>query len=579
MNRRDFLGLAGASALASQIARRIEAQEAPAGLRFINRKAGAHPFRTGPTGKRPNIFLITIDMVSPDHWHPSRSLWREMDLPAIRSLAADGTAFHNAFCASPLCAPARAALATGRYTYITANGERAHDGHETILRPSDVIFQEYLKATGYKTKHVGKGHLGTQKFMDAFDENDNAWDRWAPPIHDDELYLTDLRRLGVKPQRYGKEIRGMQQDRRTPYASLGGWIEQSDGKPFPIEAQYSHHLARRAIDKLDAALGVGSQSAIRPPRRTKSEIPSTEPIYLQIDFFDPHQPFSIPGGLQQRQKQLRAAFALPDSYEKVRARDWRPAPGEPKIYGFYRKAWGLYDPETVRDYRVANALQMEVVDRAIGTFIRALKERGLYDESLIVFTADHGEMNGRRAVVDKGVYLFPDVLRVPLVIKPPASWSLRPHTVDQPVCHLDIAPTLLAVTGIEPEERLDGRSLIPHLQGKPPAEDRDLLFECGWHTGVNFACGTQARERDGRHFLYTYNLSSDIDELYDLNAVDAENLAANPEYAAQHKQMAARLGAFLEKDPRWIGYWHSFRIDHYFDLPRPAGDPQMFRPI
>ena len=184
MNRRDFLGLAGASALASQIVRRIEAQEAPAGLRFINRKAGTHPFRTRATDKRPNIFLITIDMVSPDHWHPSRSLWRQMDLPAIRSLAADSTAFHNAFCASPLCAPARAALATGRYTYITANGERAHDGHETILRPTDVIFQEYLKATGYKTKHAGKGHLGTQKFMDAFDENDNPWDRWAPPIQD-----------------------------------------------------------------------------------------------------------------------------------------------------------------------------------------------------------------------------------------------------------------------------------------------------------------------------------------------------------------------------------------------------------
>lgn len=64
-----------------------------------------------------------------------------------------------------------------------------------------------------------------------------------------------------------------------------------------------------------------------------------------------------------------------------------------------------------------------------------------------------------------------------------------------------------------------------------------------------------------------------------VSSTDAENLAANPEYAAEHKQMVARLGAFLEKDPRWIGYWHSFRIDHYFDLPRPTGDPQMFRPI
>ncbi len=278
-------------------------------------------------------------MVSPDHYHSSRPLHREINLPTIRSFFNEGVVFENAFCSSPLCAPARAALATGRYSYITANGERAHDGHETILRPTDVIFQEYLKATGYKTKHCGKGHLGTQKFMDAFDENDNAWDRWVPPIYDDELYLAYLRRLGVKNQRYKKEIMGLLQDRRTRRTSLGGWIEQADGKPFPLEAQYSHYLVQRAIQKVDAAL---------------DDTDGTHPIYLQLDFFDPHQPFSIPDGFQQREKELRRAFsALPESYERVRARDWQPASDEPKIYNFYQKSWGLYDPETVRDYRVA----------------------------------------------------------------------------------------------------------------------------------------------------------------------------------------------------------------------------------
>jgi hypothetical protein len=67
-----------------------------------------------------------------------------------------------------------------------------------------------------------------------------------------------------------------------------------------------------------------------------------------------------------------------------------------------------------------------------------------------------------------------------------------------------------------------------------------------------------------------------VDELYDLNAVDAENLAGD---RALHKEMVARMGAFLARDPRWIGYWHSFFIDHYFDLPRPTRDVQMFRPV
>jgi arylsulfatase A-like enzyme len=401
--------------------------------------------------------------------------------------------------------------------------------------------------------------------MDAFDENDNAWDRWAPPIYDDELYLGYLRRLGVKTQRYKKEIRGLQQDRRTPHVSVGGWIEQSDGRAFPMEAQYTHYLVRRAIEKVDAALTE----------------PDGRPIYLQLDIFDPHQPFSIPAGLEEREKALRGACsALPKSYADVQANQWKPFPNEPKVYDLYRRNWGLYEPDTLRDYRTANALQMEVVDRALAGFIDALKQRGLYDESILVFTSDHGEMNGRRALVDKGVYLYPDVLRVPLAVKMPKSSGVRPHTLESPVCHLDLAPTLLSVAGVEPLERLDGQSLLPHIQGTAgPAADRELFFECGWHVGVNFACATQKWTPGGGHHLYSYNAASPYDELYDLTSPDAENLAASPGHKQLHSEMVSRLGAMLERDSRWIGYNSPFRIDHYFDLPKPKGDVQMFRPI
>ena len=489
-----------------------------------------------------------------------------MNLPAIRGLFGDSVVFTNAFCASPLCAPARAALATGRYTYITANGERAHDGHETILRPSDVIFQEYLKATGYKTKHAGKGHLGTQKFMDAFDENDNAWDRWAPPIYDDELYLAYLRRLGVKPQRYKKEIRGLQQDRKTPHVSVGGWIEQADGKPFPLEAQYTHYLVRRAVEKLDAAL------AEKDGR----------PIYLQLDIFDPHQPFSIPAGLEDREKALRGACSeLPESYDDVQAHGWKPFPQRaedlrslPAQLGTLRSArpCAITAPPT--------RLQMEVVDRALAKFLDALKQRGLYDESILIFTSDHGEMNGRQAMVDKGVYLYPDVLRVPLAVKMPKSFGASGRTVESPVCHLDIAPTLLGVAGVEPMERLDGQSLMPHLQGTAPPADRELFFECGWHIGVNFACATQTWTRGGEHYLYSYNAVVAVRRaLRPAPRRMRRTWPLSPEHKKTHAEMVARLGAMLERDPRWIGYSGPFRIDHYFDLPKPKGDVQMFRPL
>ncbi len=516
MNRRRFLstiglGAAAGAAVAQDVAQRIESPAVHPALRYINQKTASHPFTANPPAKRPHIFLITLDMVSPEHYHPSRALHREMNLPTISSLKSDAVFFTNSFCTAPLCAPARASLATGRYSYITANGERAHDGHETTLRPSDVIFQEYLKATGYVTKHAGKGHLGTQKYMDAFDENDNAWDRWAPPIYDDELYLAYLNRLGVKQQRYKREITTTQQDRKTPGFSLGGWIEQSDGKPFPIEAQYTHFLVDRAIQKVDAAL------ADSPDK----------PLYLQLDIFDPHQPFSIPAGLEDREKNLQGAGILPESYQSWGRRNWEPLAREPKVYDFYQRNWGMYDPANVRAYRVADALQMEVVDRALAKFFRALVARNLYADSIVILTSDHGEMNGHHALVDKGVYLYPDVLRVPLMIKMP---GMTPGQVEEPVSHLDIAPTLLGIAGVDPMERLDGRSLVPYLRRHVTNPDRDLLFECGWHTGVNFACATQQWTRSGEHYLYAYNCSDRYDELYDLHSADAENLAPKTEF-------------------------------------------------
>jgi arylsulfatase A-like enzyme len=555
-SRRAFLGTAGAGALAQEVSPRIESGE----HRFVDSKRGRHGYRTTPRARRPHVFVLSIDMVSPDHWHPARSMHRDMELPTLRGLAADGVVFSNAFCTGPLCAPARAALATGRYTYIMANNERAHDGHEATLRPDDVIFQEYLKATGYITKHCGKGHLGVQKFFDAFDENVSAWDRWDPPIRSDEEYLMYLRRLKVKPQRYSREIRGLQQDRRTFANSLGGWVEQANGESFPREAQYSNYLAEQAVRKLDAALEQGK---------------GTAPVYLQLDLFDPHQPFSIPAGFDSRERELRARLQLPESYREVRRRDWKSNPEEPKIYDLYRKYWGLYDQKTMEDYRVANALQMEVVDAALGRFIQALKERQLYEEALIIFTADHGEMNGRRAMVDKGVYLVPEVLRVPLTVKPPASWGIRRRTVENVVSHLDVAPTLLEVGGIQPEARLDGQSLMRLLQGDGRIEDRGLLFECGWHVGTNFACAVQRLYPNGEHYLYTYNCASAVDELYDLNSDDAANLTNDRAKADVKKDLIRKLGGVIESDARWQCYRNTFQLDHYFDLPRRQGDLQL----
>jgi arylsulfatase A-like enzyme len=563
VNRRSFFSVTTGALLSNAVLTGRAAQDTEANprLRFTNQRNGTTPFRLSD-GKRPHILLISADMVSPDLYHPARPVSRHVRIPNIRSLMQDGTFFSNAFCTVPLCSPSRASYLTGRYSYIQGNGERAPEGLATELRADDVVFPEYLKASGYVARQIGKCHVGTKSFEEVFGENDQPWDRWSPPVFDDDEFLAYQRHLGVKSQKYSREIVFRMQDRKTPGNSVGGWIVQEDGKPFPLEAQYSYYLGKKAVETLEGLLENGSAKR--------------HPMYLQLDIFDPHQPFSIPAGFEDRERELRAVLGLPESYHAAQHRDFQRAQEEPEIVDIYRRYWGIYDPEQLLNYRVAYILQMEIVDHVIGLVLARLKELGLYDEMLIAFISDHGEMNGRRATVDKGVYLYPDVLRVPLVIKPPKS---MPHThakVDSPVSLLDLSQTLLDFAGIKPEAMFDGISLVPYLQDGRGSEDRTLLFFGGWHVGVNFACGIQHRGSDGHRYLYSYNCTSVVDELYDMDSEDAANLIDSPDHKGVREELIRRLGTALSADPRWIGFWSEFRIARFNSLPKESGDMQLF---
>lgn len=538
------------------------AQEPANRLHFTNEHTGKGPFQDSLSSRPPHILLISADMVGPDLYHPSRPFSSDVQIPAIRSLMQDGVFFSNAFCTVPLCAPSRASYLTGRYSYVQGNSERAPEGLETELRPDDIIFPEYLKAAGYTTRHIGKSHVGEKKFIDAFGDNDQPWNRWSPPVFDDDDFLAYQRRLGVKPQKYSREIVFRLQDRKTPGNSVGGWVVQEDGKPFPIEAQYSYYLGQKAIATVEGLVGNGDLDR--------------QPLYLQLDIFDPHQPFSIPAGFEERERELRKIVTVPDSWRAAEQRNFERASDEPEITDIYRRYWGIYDRQKLVDYRVAYVLQMELVDRVIGMVIARLKELGLYDDMLIAFISDHGEMGGRRAIVDKGVFLYPDIVRVPMVFKSPANMPRPRTTIESPVSLLDLSQTLLDFAGIHAEAKFDGVSLAPVLKSGEGSEERTLLFFGGWHVGVNFDCGIQHRASDGRRYLYSYNCTSTVDELFDLDSVDAVNLVGDPRYAQTHNEMIRVLGAALQSDPRWIGFWSEFRLAHFDDLPETRGDMQMF---
>lgn len=169
----------------------------------------------------------------------------------------------------------------------------------------------------------------------------------------------------------------------------------------------------------------------------------------------------IPLTLKERAEYLKEIIKLPKGYLEVKKRNFRASSTEPKIYQFHRKVFGLYNPETVKDYILLNMLNIEILDKGLGVFINELKRRNMYDDAVIIFIADHGEMNCESALIGKGPYGHPKVERVPFMIKMPGN-ILRNTSLDHHVSLLDLAPTIPAATGIEIEERLDGKNLLPN---------------------------------------------------------------------------------------------------------------------
>lgn len=526
--------------------------------RYLDARTGAHPYDRDPDARPPHIVYVTVDMIPREAWDPDDPMRAHLHTPNLDRLVRDGTLFTHACSTSPLCGPSRAATLTGRYPYLLVNEERAHDGFEFALRPDDAIFPEYLRSAGWLTKHVGKCHVGARKFLDAFGENATPWDRWAPPLTDDDGYLRYLRGLGVRPPTWREPLRGVRPD-GSPGNSYGGWVVQEGGAELPEEATYSQYLAWLAAETLTSALTQRSETGA--------------PIYLQLDFFAPHQPFMVPTCYEERARKLAEHITVPESFRRALAGE---VEGLPRVYEVYRRNWGLASEAQARAYMLMNFLQIEALDAALGRFLEALDRHGVYDDALIIFAGDHGEMNCELGLVDKGVYGHPKVALTPLAVKLPGG-DAAGGRCDALVSLLDIAPTILEVAGIAPAERLDGESLLPRVRGQRSERTRPFIFEAGWHVCPNPAVALFA-EIEGAPLMYTYNATSDRDELYDLDDRAYRNRASDPASADARLEMIRRLGAFLEADARWTCWWHGFRLDHYERLGVAGGDYQMFRP-
>jgi arylsulfatase A-like enzyme len=436
----------------------------------------------------PNILIIVADQHRYDCTGYSRSC--PVSTPNIDRLAAQGMWFTNAYTPIPVCCPARQAFLNGRRP--ESFGALWNYGGSlkiSALEPSEYSWVRDLKEFGYSTAFIGK---------------------WAiNPDHVPEEYGFD--------EYIGVDSYTQWRNKKYPHIQYsGGWMGEID--PVPYNDNISHWLAKKAMDFMDK---------------------SDRPWHIRLDFTGPHLPCrpSKEFAAMYRPQEIPQWGGFQENFEN------KPYIQRQQLY-----SWGV-ENYTWEDWSRTVALYYAMVseiDHAIGTVLDRLDELGLTHDTLVVYTADHGDMCGNHRMVDKHYVLYDDIVKVPLAIRWPR--VVKPDTVcHEFVCHfLDLPPTILEILGIKPPEFFHGKSIIPFFKGKKPEGWRQEVV--GTYNGQQFGLYTQRMIRTQR-WKYIWN-TTDIDELYDLeqDPHELENRIYDPNCKNLVTDLRCRLYHILLKE-------------------------------
>ncbi|MBL8208010.1 MAG: sulfatase [Blastocatellia bacterium] len=436
---------------------------------------------------RPNIVFILIDDLRWDELsiagHPF------IKTPHIDRIAREGARFRNAFMTTPLCSPSRASFLTGQYAHthgITDNVDRSVASHQLVT------FPRLLHDAGYTTAFIGKWHMGND------DKPRPGFDRWVsfkgqgtyinPPINEDGK--------SVQPSGYITDI-------------LNGYavefIRRRHDRPFLV------WLAHKAIYPEVTQNNDGSVDL------SKSE------LFLPAE----------------RHKNLYAGQAIPRRPNYGRAPVDKPALqrqiGNLPPLG---AATATSDEAILRRQR-----SLAAIEEGVGEILRALKETGQLDNTVLVFTSDNGYFYGEHGLSVERRLAYEESIRMPLLVRYPK--AIKAGTVrTEFALNIDLAPTLLELAGVTAPAAMQGRSLVPLLAGKRTAWRNSFLIE--YYTDKVFPRVLQMgykAVRNARWKYIHYLELNEMDELYDLkrDPYEMRNLIADPSAAKALAAMKREL--------------------------------------
>ncbi|WP_315288630.1 choline-sulfatase [Pseudomonas oleovorans] len=366
--------------------------------------------------KRPNILFIMADQMAAPIL-PLHDAASPVQMPNLMKLAEQAVVFDSAYCNSPLCAPSRFTLVSGRLPSKIGAYDNAADF------PADVpTYAHYLRRLGYRTALSGKMHFCGPDQLHGYEER-----------------LTS----DIYPADYGWAVNWDEPDVRASwYHNMSSVLQagpcvRSNQLDFDEEVvfktrQYLYDHVRMSPD---------------------------QPFCLTVSMTHPHDPYTI--GREYWDRYEGVDIPLPRQHIEQSEQD----PHSQRILKII-DLWDKPLPEDkIRDARRAYFGACSYIDDNIGKLLKTLEECGLAEDTLIVFSGDHGDMLGERGLWYK-MHWFEMSARVPLLVHAPKRFAA--HRVSQSVSTLDLLPTLVELAGGQVEQglELEGHSLLPHLQGK-----------------------------------------------------------------------------------------------------------------
>ena len=366
--------------------------------------------------QRPNILFIMADQMAAPLL-PFYDVQSPIQLPHLSRLAREGVVFDSAYCNSPLCAPSRFTLVSGQLPTRIGAWDNAADFAADIP-----TYAHYLRRLGYRTALSGKMHFCGPDQLHGYEER-----------------LTS----DIYPADYGWAVNWDEPDVRPSWYHNMSSVLQAGPCVRTNQLDFDEEVVFKARQYLYDHV------------REHAE----QPFCLTVSMTHPHDPYTIPREYWDLYRD--EDIPLPS----VQIAQDQQDPHSQRLLKVI-DLWGQEMPEEkVRAARRAYFGACSYVDAQIGALLRTLEDCGLSEDTLIVFSGDHGDMLGERGLWYK-MHWFEMAARVPLLVHAPKRFA--PRRVSEAVSTVDLLPTLVELAGgqVEPGLDLDGRSLLPHLQGR-----------------------------------------------------------------------------------------------------------------